>query len=436
MNIQSRALNAAATPPQERWLRIIPTAFVMYTIAYIDRTNISMALSSMSRELHMTPTQAGGAAGVFFWGYLLLQIPGGYIAERWSAKRFVGALLVAWGICSVGCAFVHTTRQFWVMRFLLGVTEGGVWPATLVLLSHWFPRAEHARANAYWMLCQPASVILSGPLSGWILSHWGWRVLLASEGALPFVWLVFWWRFINDHPHQAAWISASERGYLESTLLRESAEVVRVSSQPFLRTLIRPKVLLLAAVYILQCSGAYGFLFWLPSALKSIGNRSDQMVGFLFAVPYLLTAVGMVFISRHSDRTHERRLHVVAALALAGVFLLSAVLTSGRWTGLSFLCICLVGPGVYGMLGPFWAIPAESFPRAGAGSAMGMINIGGSLGGYIGPVTIGYISQRTGNIYYAFTALSLALIVSATLMFFYPSGSFAKNPDLDASGTR
>src|SRR5262249_51532091 len=157
----------------------------------------------------------------------------------------------------------------------------------LVLLSHWFPLAERARANAYWMLCQPAAVIFSGPLSGWILTHWNWRVLLASEGAMPFVWLAFWWRFIDDHPRQAKWISAPERVYLESTVLQESAELDSVWPEPFLRTLLRPRVLLLAAIHILQASGGYGFLFWLPSALKSIGNRSDQLVGFLATAPYV-----------------------------------------------------------------------------------------------------------------------------------------------------
>ena len=166
----------------ERWLRIIPVAFIMYTIAFIDRTNISLALPSMARELHMTSTQAGDAAGIFFWGYLLLQIPGGHLAQRWSAKRFVSILLVLWGVCSVGCGLVRTTHEFWIMRFLLGVAEGGVWPATLVLLSHWFPRPERARANAYWMLCLPVAVIVSSPVSGWILGRWNWRVLLIAEG--------------------------------------------------------------------------------------------------------------------------------------------------------------------------------------------------------------------------------------------------------------
>jgi len=417
---------------EERWLRIIPTALVMYTIAYIDRTNISMALPSMSRELHMSPTQAGSAAGIFFWGYLLLQIPGGYFAERWSAKRFVSVLLVAWGICSVGCGLVHTARQFWVMRLLLGGTEGGVWPATLVLLSHWFPRAERARANGYWMLCQPAAVILASPLSGWILGHWDWRVLLISEGALPFVWLAAWWRFIADHPRQARWISPGERDHLESTLLRESAELEPVSPEPFYRTLAHPQVLLMGLVYFLLCCGGYGYLFWLPSALRSVSSVSDLRVAFLFLIPYVITGVCMVLVSRHSDRTRERRGHVAVPLALAGVFFLSAVYADGRAALVSYAFLCLVGPGIHGALGPFWAIPGEVLPRAVAGSAMGLINSMGALGGYFGPLAVGYFNQRTGNFRYAFVVLGAGLLAGSALALLFRSSrrGVARSADL------
>src|SRR5512146_2857919 len=144
-------LAGISSMPQQRWLRIIPVAFIMYTIAFVDRTSISRALPQIGRELHMDSAQQGNAFGLFFFGYVLLQIPGGYLAERWSAKKFVSALLVTWGLCAVVCGLVRTQNEFFFMRFLLGVTEGGVWPATLVLLAHWFPRAERARANAYWM---------------------------------------------------------------------------------------------------------------------------------------------------------------------------------------------------------------------------------------------------------------------------------------------
>jgi len=395
---------------EKRWLHIIPVAFIMYTIAFVDRTNVSLALPSLSRDLRMDPTQAGDAAGVFFWGYMLLQIPGGHLAQRWSAKRFVSILLVLWGACSVGCGLVQSGRQFWVMRFVLGVAEGGVWPAVLVMLSHWFPRAERARANAYWMLCLPVSLVVSSPISGWILGRWNWRVLLISEGALPFLWLLIWWVMIDDHPAQARWISAPERDYLVNTLRQESSELEPVRPEPYLRVLLRPQVLVMVAIYFLLNTGNYGYLFWLPSALESAQRMSHLLVGILFSIPYIVTAIGMVLFSRHSDRSRERKGHVAFALAWGGLFLLVGVLSSHASPALSFVLISLVGAGSYGALGPFWAIPTETLPRSVVGSAMGLVNALGNLGGYFGPLAVGYLNQRTGNFMYAFGLLSLGLL--------------------------
>ena len=404
-------------PPQQRWLRIIPVAFIMYTIAYVDRTNISLALPDIGRDLHMDPAQQGNAFGIFFAGYMLLQIPGGYLAERWSAKRFVTALLVVWGACAVGCGLVHTELQFWVMRFLLGVAEGGVWPATLILLAHWFPRAERARANAYWMLCLPAAVVVSSPISGWILQHWGWRFMIISEGALPFIWLLIWNWEIADHPHEARWISGEEREYLETTLHREFAELEAQPQEPILRTFSRPMVLMLIVIYFLINTGNYGYQSWLPSAIMaSARNLSKFQVGFLYAVPYLITMAGMILNSQHSDRTRERRGHLAFALAWAGVMLLGGVLLSSISPLLSFALIVMVGAGSYGGHGPFWAIPSETLPRRVAGSAMGLINAIGNLGGYVGPYIAGYLNKRTGNFVYSFGALALALLVGAVLL--------------------
>ena len=405
--------------PSQRWLHIIPVAFVMYTIAFIDRTNISLALPWMSRDLHMLPGQAGNATAFFFWGYVLLQIPGGYLAQRWSAKRFVSILLVLWGVCAVGCGLVHTWREFLVMRFLLGVAEGGVWPATLVLLAHWFPRAERARANAYWMLCLPIAVIVSSPPSGWILGRWDWRVLLISEGALPFLWLLVWWWFIDDHPCEAGWISAEERSHLQTTLERESTELDRAAPEPLLRSLLRPQVLVMVGFYFLLNSGNYGYLFWLPSAMEKARKLSSAQIGVLFTLPYLLTAAGMIIVSRHSDKTRERRWHVALAMAWGGAFMLASVLLT-PFPALSFLAISFVGAGSYGALGPFWAIPTETLPRSVSASAMGLVNALGNLGGYFGPLAIGYINQHTGNFVYAFGLLGVAYFLSSILILLLP----------------
>ena len=404
--------------PSERWLRIIPVAFIMYTIAFIDRTNISLAIPSMSRDLHMDPAQAGDAAGIFFWGYMLLQIPGGYLAQRWSAKRFVSILLVVWGLCSVACGLVNTWSEFRVMRFLLGVAEGGVWPAVLVLLAHWFPRAERARANGYWMLCLPVAVVVSSPVSGWILGRWDWRVLLIAEGSLPFLWLIIWWIFIDDHPHLASWISAEERRHLETILPEESRDLEAAKPDPLWRALFRYQVLMMVFVYFLQNCGSYGYLFWLPSALENAKKMSHLRVGVLFAVPYVLTVFGMVLLARHSDQHRERRGHVAFGLAWAGLFLLVGILLRTGSPGWAFMAIALVGAGTYGSLGPFWAIPTETLPRSASGSAMGLVNALGNLGGYFGPFAVGFLNRRTGNFLYGFGLLSLGYFIAASATMF------------------
>jgi MFS family permease len=395
---------------------VIPVAFVMYTIAFIDRTNISLALPGISRSLHLTPTEAGGAAGIFFWGYLLLQVPGGYLAERWSAKRVVSILLAIWGVCSVATAFVRTGREFLGMRFALGVAEGGVWPAVLVLLANWFPSRERARANGYWMLCLPAAVVVSSPLSGWILGHWSWRVLLVAEGLFPLLWLVIWLSVIDDHPSHARWIAHDEKAFLENTLREEKASRAhRAAGGPNSWRLVALMVL----IYFLLNTGNYGYLFWLPTAIEQARKISHLTEGLLFAIPYALTAVGMVLFSKHSDRRRERRVHAAFGLIWGGLFLLAGLWTSSSSPVLSFLLIAVVGAGSYGALAPFWAVPTETLPAGFAGLAMGVINAVGNLGGYFGPLVVGYLRQRTGNFLASFTLLALAFLAGGILAYFF-----------------
>jgi MFS family permease len=408
----------SATVPNERWLRIIPVALLMYTISFINRTNISLALPAISRDLHLTPSQAGQVAGIFFWGYLLLQIPGGYIAERWSAKWLISIMLVAWGLCAIGCGLAQNWHQLMAMRLLLGVAEGSAYPATLVLLSHWFPRHERARANAFWNLCLPLAVIVSSPLSGWILDQWNWRVMLVASGLVPFVWLVVWIIFIADRPAEAKWISPQEREYLEATLAVENQAVIAASGQSDLRGIFRPQVLVLMAIYFCFIFGSIGEVFWLPAALaRQAHGSSNLFISTLYIVPFVVGAVTMVINSQHSDRVRERRGHVAIALASGGALLLAAVLATAVSPVLAYALLCLAGIGLFGPLGPFWSIPSESLPRKIAGPAMGLINAVGSLGGYFGPLAVGYLEKQTGNFHLAFSMLAIALLLGGVMSF-------------------
>ena len=401
---------------EQRWLRILSVSFVMYTISYIDRTNVSMALPAMSAELHMDPRQAGDAVGVFFWGYLLLQMPAGHLAQHWSAKKVVAILLVAWGLCSVATGLVQSATQFWVMRLVLGLAEGGVWPAVLVLVAHWFPRAERARANAYWMMCLPLSVVISSPLSGWLLTHWNWRVLLIVEGALPFAWLLIWLMTIDDFPKQAKWISAEEREYLERTLSAEAADAKAQERVSYMAALLSPQVLILTVIYFLRNFGSYGSLFWLPTAIGKAKKLSDLTLGNVITIPYVLAAILMVVTAKSSDKTGERRAHMSLTFIVSGASFLGALVTQG-FPLLSFSLISLAVAAVYASLGPFWALPTETLPGKVVATAMGLINAIGNLGGYFGPVVVGYFLKQSGGFVYGFGSLGVALIIAAGMSF-------------------
>jgi len=424
---------------EQRWLRIIPVALIMYTISYIDRTNVALALdpklSPMMDFLGMDDKTKGNAVGIFFFGYLLLQIPSGYLANRWSARKLVSIFLVCWGACAIGCGLVNTITQFKIMRFLLGVAESGVFPATLVLLCNWFPRNERARANAYWNLCQPLAVAGAAPVTGALLGVWGWRAALILEGALPLIWWPVWWVCIRDHPRQANWISKQEREYLEKTLAREASELAPADEGSLFAALIKPPVLLALAVmvpiYFLQNCAAYGCNTFLSEALKGHGiSFTPLQTGILYAIPYAVTALVMILVSRHSDRTQERRGHVAMAYSVAGLCLICSVLTSRHsfWLSYAFLCFAVQGP--FAGLAPFLAIPAETMPRAVVGTVMGIVNAFGNLGGWAGNYTFGWLKKETGDIVVPFSTLGGGLIIGALLCVLLPKRKEAQAPGL------
>ena len=406
----------------QRWLRIIPVALVMYTISYVDRTNVSLALdpkiSSMMHDLLMDDRMKGQAAGIFFLGFVLLQMAGGHFASRWSARKLISLCLIFWGVFAVGCGLAKTFYQFEAARFLLGMAESSVYPATLVLLANWFPSAERARANACWNLCQPLAVAASAPLTGWLLGAYGWQTMITLEGALPFLWLPIWWFGIRDHPREAKWISAQERDFLETTLAREAAQLEPATKIPFWHRLARREILVMVVMNFLHNSAAYGCMAFFTDGLKA-KHFSAVEYGLLFAAPYGVTAVIMMLNSWHSDKTRERRGHVALVYALSGVSLILSVLLKDHfWVSYGFMCLAIPGP--FAALAPFWAIPTETLPRKVFAPVIGLINALGNTGGFAGPYIVGWLKTEYQSVAIPFTALGIGMLVAAGLAFLLP----------------
>jgi sugar phosphate permease len=309
------------------------------------------------------------------------------------------------------------------MRFLLGVAESGVFPATLVLLTHWFPRAERARANAFWNLCMPLSVAFSSPFTGYMLGKLGWQKMMMIEGALPFVWLPIWLYFISDHPQEADWLSEQERDHLQVTLKREAEERQQAQSGSVWAALLKswPLLILMPLVYFLQNSATYGCMTFLTEGLKGApGAHSGKIVGVLFAVPYIVTAIIMMFISWGSDRSGERRGYICLVYIMSGSSLIGSVLIHQHSFWISYALLCLAVAGPFSALAPFWAIPAENLPKYAVGTAMGIINAIGNLGGYVGPSIVGLLKEKSHSVTLPFGLLGAGLLLDAALVFLLP----------------
>ncbi|CAH2602231.1 MFS transporter [Rhodovastum atsumiense] len=405
--------------PSARWWRIIPPAILVYIFSFMDRTNIGFAMAGgMNESLSMTASMSGLAAGIFFVGYVLLQAPAGHWAEHRSAKQFIGLSILVWGGLSILCGFVQTSTQLLVVRFLIGVAEGGVWPAMLVILSHWFPNEERGRANAYFIMNIAIASIITGPLSGWIISSFGWRWVFIGEGLLSLLLILVWYPLISDTPAKAKWISKEEREYIETRLAAEQSSL-KTDAPVSYGVLLRDwKLWKLILLYFFYQVGIYGFAMWLPTLLKELTATGMTGIGFLSMFPYIAMIAGLYGFAQLSDRSGNRRRYTaLPILGFAVCFLLSTLLKDQIWVSFGFLVAC--GLFMQSASSIFWTIPPIMFPAQVAGGARGIINAIGNLGGFIGPFAVGWFrtsfNSYDAGIYFLVMMLGVGFLLAISL---------------------
>lgn len=432
------ATQAPASVGNTRWLRLIPVAIIVYIISFMDRTNIGFAFSGIGDDLHVDKAQEGLAGGIFFIGYLFLQIPGGHLAERWSAKKFVGIMIFIWGVFAILSGLVQDFTQLLVVRFLLGVAEGGIWPAILVLISHWFPAKERARAYGVWMMNIPISSIITAPLSGWILSLSDWRMLFFVEGVFPFLIAApLWWWLVHDRPSTAPWVSEGERDYIESSLARENT--TPAESSRFTDVFRSSVVWRLVCVYFLIQVGFYGLNLWLPHLVESTTGGESTLVGVLTAIPYVVAIAGLWLNARAADRNGRYSFHVMLSMAVGAVALVLSV-AMGQYVALSIALVSLAMGGALAYDGPFWAASSRAMPVALAGTAMGLINALGNLGGFVGPYVAGFLQDISGGSFLSTSVvLAVALLLAGFVMLTLrnrAAGPLAQQPEVEGTAGR
>jgi sugar phosphate permease len=407
----SESTTIAAKLAQSRWIRILGVAFVMYLLAFVDRLNLSMAAPFVREELKLTPAGLGFATGLFFWGYLILQIPVGWLASNGSPKRVLLVLLLMWSFISLTTALVRTPLELGINRFALGLCEGGVLPGTLVLIRNWFTKAERARANALFLLTFPIGLMMAGPISGLILTYSQWRWMFVIEAIPGLLWAPVWWWAIDDRPDDVRWLPSRERSELVDQLAVEEDLSVQSVSGDWLSTLLHPSVLLLALYNFLALMSEWGVNFWFPTVLKDTG-LSIAHVGLFTSLPSMLGILMMLAVASSSDRLRERKWHMIVATAAAGVPLIVLQFTSGGpWA--TAICLAIGMGAFFGRFGPFWTLPGEVLPASRGGAGIGLINGLGNLGGAIGPWFFGVAKAQTGSFALALGAAGVSLVLSA-----------------------
>jgi ACS family tartrate transporter-like MFS transporter len=423
----SMSLAALDRARSKAFWHLLPLCFLCYVLSYVDRTNISIAKLTMKVDLPwFTDKVFGDGSGWFFPGYVVLAVPGALIVERWGARKLITGSMVCWGIVAGAMAFIGSPVQFFTLRFLLGVAEAGFFPGMIVFLTHWFPTRDRARATATLLIATPFSQIVSPKISGAMLHMGslglrGWQWMFINWAAPAVLLGVLILLVLPNRPRDARWLTPEERDALEAELERERQARAGQKKMKLLEALTHPKVLLLAGAYFLAVSANYGLEFFLPTILKDWYKLPLDTITWLLMLPPAAALTGQLVAGWHSDLKKERRLHTVVPLLLGATALLLGSRSQGA-LALTAACFVLAAVGIKSYQPSFWALPPLLLSSSAAAGSIGFINAIGNLGGAFGSSMMGRVRTATGSFAGGLTVLSVAMVLSASIIFFIGLG--------------
>jgi ACS family tartrate transporter-like MFS transporter len=399
--------------------RLIPFLFLLYIFAYLDRINVGFAALQMNAALGFSAATYGLGAGIFFISYVAFEIPSNVILARVGARLWIARIMVTWGLVSAAMMFVRSAAAFYVLRFLLGMAEAGFFPGIIFYLTRWVPSRDRARAIATFMTGVLVAGIVGGPVSGALLgldgagglAGWQWLFLLEGIPAAMLGLVVL--GVLKEHPEDVGWLSAAQKAALTDALHAESSRHGH-HTPTATEALISRRVWTLAIVYFTVPVALYAFGFWLPQIIQASFNGSNFQIGVLSAIPYLVGAVAMVVVGRHSDHTGERRWHIaLAAFVCAGGFAATAMV-SGLVPSMITLSVAMLG--LASMFGPFWTFATSFLGGVGAAAGIALINSIGNIGGFVGPYLLGYIKDTTQSFTIGLVVIGAIVAVGGSLV--------------------
>jgi MFS family permease len=385
----------------------------MYTISFFDRVNIGMALPHITNELGLTSTQGGWIGAAFSWGYVITQLAAGYLALRFGARRLIAIALILFGAAAIATGLANTFAELIAIRSLLGLAEGPIYAATSMLLAQWFMKSERGRAFGIWNLAVPIGAFLAGPISGAILAHYDWRVMMIVEGLPAWVLCVIWLILIPKDFDSARWLSESDRVAIQSQLAAEQAELKKSEVDPWWSILTEPVVWFLTMGFALNGVLLYGTTLWLPTIMKSYGQLSEFMIGLYSGAPFVASAIGIWYISQRSDKKgQERRLHAGIPTVLTGLFMIGAAFVPVQMYFLQIILFIAAGFTLK-MLNPMvFSRLTEILPTRKAVPAIAIVSgLGNFVGQFAGPLVVGYAKSVSNDYFLSLLVLGICAIL-------------------------
>ena len=404
------------------YLRLLPFAVLSYFLAYIDRINVSFAGLTMRGDLGLSATAFGFAAGAFYWGYFLFEVPSNIILEKVGARIWIARIMITWGLFAGLTALVRGTVSFAALRFLLGLAEAGFFPGLLLYFTYWFPSRYHARIVSGFLLGLPVAVAAGAPISTALLGLdgrlglRGWQWLYIAEGVPTVLIGIFTFFVLTDRPQQARFLTDAERSWITARLDAERRVKEEDRTFSVWQGMFNPKVLLLSLNYLAISTASLGQLIFIPQIIRSLGTFSNMTIGWLTMIPYIAGAISLVVWGRISDRMGERRWNLLGACVLSTVGLVIAGMAIGTWWALVGMTIAAMG--FYGTKGPFWAMPPMFLTGTAAAASLAWINSIGNLGGFFGPWYVGVMKDATGSFSGGLYGLAVLALISSLVCAF------------------
>lgn len=418
MSVQSPGGATAPTPEvlgTQRWKRLLPIVFVTYSLAYLDRSNYSLAVAGgMKEDLQITGGVSAFIGAAFFLGYFAFQVPGALYAERRSVKNLIFWSLIAWGVLASVQGLLTNVTALIVVRFLVGVVEAAVLPAMVIFLSKWFTKSERGRANTFLILGNPVTVLWLSVVSGYLIELTSWRGMFLIEGLPAVAWAFVFRKMVADRPRDAAWLNPAERDGVESALAAEQAAIKPVGNWG--AAMRSRNVVLLSVQYLLWSLGIYGFVFWLPTIVKAGSGQGIGLTGVISAAPYVLAVICMILNSRWSDRSGNRTRYVWPWLLLGAAAFYGSYLIGPGHFWLSFPLLVIAGAAMYAPYGPYFANISEFLPSNAAAPAIALVNSFGALGGFAGSYLVGWLDATTGSSSASFLLMAISLGLASAIM--------------------